>query len=107
MKTSTQALRLNKKIPPSEGEFPDEDEIKASELAFEADMELLYALLESDDRLSTSYEQIKRLNHHNAQLTISMHGLMNDKNFCIKQIKQLQKEIDRFKKMQRMNLVKP
>lgn len=107
MIANVQWEQFKKEEPPSEGTFPDEDEIKASELAFEADMELLYTLLESDERLRVSYEEIKRLNHRNAQLTISMHGLMNDKNFCIKQIKQLQREIDRFKKIQRMNLVKP
>jgi hypothetical protein len=81
------------------GAAPDDDEIKASELAMQAYLEEIEMIMESDDKLSTANERIKKLTHLNAQLTISMHGLMNDKNFCIKQIKQLQREIDRLRKV--------
>jgi len=82
---------------PYAGQAPDEDEIRASELAFEADQEVLYKLLESDDALATAHEEIKRLNHLNSQLEIQVRGLMNQSNVQIKMIKQLQKENDKLK----------
>jgi hypothetical protein len=82
---------------PYAGQAPDEDEIKASELAFEADQEVLYKLLESDDVLATAHAEIKRLNHLNSQLEIQVRGLMNQSNVQIKMIKQLQKENDKLK----------
>ena len=82
---------------PYAGVAPDEDEIKASELAFEADQEVLYKLLESDDVLATAHAEIKRLNHLNSQLEIQVRGLMNQSNVQIKMIKQLQKENDKLK----------
>jgi hypothetical protein len=82
---------------PYAGQAPDDDEIKASELAFEADQEVLYKLLESDDALATAHEEIKRLNHLNSQLEIQVRGLMNQSNVQIKMIKQLQKENDKLK----------
>ena len=82
---------------PYAGSVPDEDEIKASELAFEADQEVLYKLLESDDALATAHAEIKRLNHLNSQLEIQVRGLMNQSNVQIKMIKQLQKENDKLK----------
>ena len=82
---------------PYKGQDPDDDEIKASELAFEADQEVLYKLLESDDALATAHEEIKRLNHLNSQLEIQVRGLMNQSNVQIKMIKQLQKENDKLK----------
>ena len=82
---------------PYAGSVPDEDEIRASELAFEADQEVLYKLLESDDALATAHAEIKRLNHLNSQLEIQVRGLMNQSNVQIKMIKQLQKENDKLK----------
>lgn len=82
---------------PYAGQAPDDDEIKASELAFEADQEVLYKLLESDDVLATAHAEIKRLNHLNSQLEIQVRGLMNQSNVQIKMIKQLQKENDKLK----------
>ena len=65
---------------PYAGQAPDDEEIKASELAMQADQEAMYKLLESDDALATAHEEIKRLNHLNAQLEVRIHGLMNEKN---------------------------
>jgi len=74
---------------------PSEEEIMASELAQQADMDLMNKLLESDDALATAHEEIKRLNHLNAQLEIRLHGIMNEKNAAIKMVKQAQKRCDR------------
>jgi len=87
----------NQTPDPMAGAAPDEDEIRASELAQQADMEAMYKLLESDDALQTAHEEIQRLNHLNAQLEIRINGLMNEKNEAIKLVKKLQKENDKLK----------
>ena len=83
------------------GLAPDDEEMKATELAMQADQEAMYKLLESDDALATAHEEIKRLNLLNAQLQTRINGLMNEKNECVKMIKDLQKQIDRHRKMAR------
>ena len=107
MKTSSQALKLNKEPPPLDGEFPDEDEIKASELGMQAYMDEFNRLLESDEKLKAAFEEIKRLCFRTSQLEVRIYNVMSEKNTYVKQIKQLQREADRLKKIQRMNLVKP
>lgn len=82
---------------PSTGEGPDESELKANELALQADQDAMYKLLESDDALATAYAEIKRLNHLNAQLDVRLHGLMNERNEAVKLCKKLQKENDKLK----------
>jgi hypothetical protein len=79
------------------GAAPDEDELRANELALQADMDIMYKMLESDDALATANEEIKRLNHQNAQLEIRLHGLMNERNQAIKMVKDLQKQLDKAK----------
>jgi len=79
------------------GAAPDEDELRANELAMQADMDIMYKMLESDDALATANEEIKRLNHQNAQLEIRLHGLMNERNQAIKMVKDLQKQLDKAK----------
>jgi hypothetical protein len=76
---------------------PDEAELKANELALQADQDAMYQLLESDDALAVAYEEIKRLNYLNAQLEVRINGLMNEKNEAIKMVKALQKENDKLK----------
>lgn len=80
---------------PQAGAAPDEDEIRVAELAMQADQETMYKLLESDDALATAHEEIKRLNHLNAQLSIRINGLMNERNEAVKMVKKLQKELDK------------
>jgi len=58
-------------------------------------------MLEADDALAELYEENKRLNLLNAQLQVRMHGLMNERNEAIKMVKDLQKQIDRQRKMAR------
>lgn len=82
---------------PMDGAAPDEDEIKAAELAQEADIEAMHKLLESDDALATAHSEIKRLNHLNGQLEIRLHGLMAEKSEAVKMVKKLQKELDKLK----------
>ena len=82
---------------PYAGVAPDDDEIKATELALVADQEAMYKLLESDDALATAHGEIKRLNHLNAQLEVRLHGLMNEKNEAVKMVKQLQKDNEKLK----------
>ena len=84
-------------VDPYAGQAPDEDEIKAAELALIADQEAMYKMLEADDALATAHAEIKRLNHLNAQLEVRLHGLMNEKNEAVKMIKDLQKQLDKSK----------
>ena len=92
-------LHLEPEIKPEEkAEFgPDADELKANDLAQQADLEMLNKLLESDEPLKLAHEEIKRLNHQNGQLEVRLHGLMNERNEAVKMVKKLQKENDKLK----------
>ena len=87
--------------PPKEinqdGAAPDDEEIKASELALEKKWATIHALLESDDKIKALYDEVERLTLRNSQLEIRLNGLMNEKNEVIKMVKQLQKENERLK----------
>ena len=76
----------------AEGEFPDEDEIRASELALEANIQMMNKLLESDEPLKLAHEENKRLNLLHAQLEIRFRGLMGERNEAVKMIKPLQRQ---------------
>jgi ParB-like chromosome segregation protein Spo0J len=95
--TSSEKATLGVSPNPNDGAAPDEAEIRAAELAMQADQETMYKLLESDDALATAHEEIKRLNHLNAQLEVRLHGLMNERNEAVKLVKKLQKENDKLK----------
>ena len=82
---------------PDAGVGPDENELKANELAMQADIEMMHKLLESDEPLAVAHEEIKRLNHQNGQLEVRLHGLMNERNEAVKLVKKLQKELDKIK----------
>jgi hypothetical protein len=79
------------------GANPDDAEIRAAELALEADQEAMYKLLESDDPLKAAHEEIKRLNYQNAQLEIRITGLQNERNVAQQMVKDLQKQLDKIK----------
>jgi hypothetical protein len=79
------------------GVGPDEAELKANELALQADMDIMYKMLEADDALATAHEEIKRLNLAYAQLDVRFKGLMNERNQAVKMVKELQKQIDKSK----------
>jgi hypothetical protein len=76
---------------------PDEQELRANELAQQADLDMLNKLLESDEPLKLAHEEIKRLNLRNSQLETRLHGLMNEKNEAVKMVKSLQKQLDKTK----------
>jgi len=86
---------VDKLTSSNDGIAPDDEEMKATELAMQADQEAMYKLLESDDALATAHEEIKRLNLRNAQLETRLHGLMNERNEAIKMVKDLQKQLDK------------
>lgn len=97
--TSSNLITHDNKVASSnDGIAPDEEEMKATELAIQADQEAMYKLLESDDALATAHEEIKRLNLRNAQLETRLHGLMNERNECVKMIKSLQNQLEKLKK---------
>lgn len=95
--SSNSITQVNKDASPSDGIAPDEDELRATELAMEKDQEMMYKLLESDDALATAHEELKRLNLLNAQLETRIRGLMNEKNEAVKMVKDLQKQLDKLK----------
>jgi ParB-like chromosome segregation protein Spo0J len=80
---------------------PDEAELKANELAEQADRETFNKMLESDDKLATAYEEIKRLQFLNAQMEIRIAALMTEKNEAIKDAKRAQAQLDKIKKAQK------
>ena len=90
-------IRHKIKVAKSLEEGPEKEEMEATERAVQADMETMHKLLSADDKLTEAYEEIKRLNHLNAQLEIRLKGLMNEKNEAIKMVKELQRELEKVK----------
>lgn len=80
---------------------PDEAELKANEMAQQADLETLNKLLESDDALATAHAEIKRLNLAYAQLDIRFKGLMNEKSEAVRLLQKAQLEIKALRKAQK------
>lgn len=80
---------------------PDEDELKANEMALQADIEAMNKLLESDDALATAHAEIKRLNLAYAQLDIRFKGLMNEKSEAVRLLQKAQAEIKALRKAQK------
>ena len=83
---------------PRVGEAPDEAELRAAELAHQADVETMHKLLESDEPLKVAHEEIKKLTFLNAQLEVRINGLMAEKNEAVKMVKSLQRQLDKLKK---------
>jgi hypothetical protein len=77
---------------------PDEQELKANELAQQADLEAMNKLLESDDALSTAHAEVKRLNHLVSQLQVRISVLMREKNAAIDMVKEYQAKEKKAKK---------
>lgn len=80
---------------------PDEAELKANEMAQQADLEALNKLLEADDALATAHAEIKRLNLAYAQLDIRFKGLMNEKSEAVRLLQKAQSEIKALRKAQK------
>ena len=101
-----QAAAIDKPIAPerprlTEDYGPDEIELKAMELREQSDREAFHKLLESNEALATAYEEIKRLNHLNAQMQVRINVLMTQKTEAIKLLKSTQAENDKLKKAQK------
>lgn len=77
---------------------PEEAELKANELAQQADHELLNKMLEADDALATAHAENKRLNHLVAQLQVRISVLMREKNSAIDMVKEYQAKEKKAKK---------
>jgi ParB-like chromosome segregation protein Spo0J len=77
---------------------PDEQELKANELAQQADLETMNKLLESDDALATAHAEVKRLNHLVSQLQVRISVLMREKNAAIDMVKEYQAKEKKAKK---------
>ena len=77
---------------------PDEQELKANELAQQADLDALNKLLESDDALATAHAEVTRLNHLVAQLQVRISVLMREKNSAIDMVKEYQAKEKKAKK---------
>jgi hypothetical protein len=77
---------------------PDEQELKANELAQQADLEALNKLLESNDALATAHAEVKRLNHLVSQLQVRISVLMREKNSAIDMVKEYQAKEKKAKK---------
>lgn len=77
---------------------PDEQELKANELAQQADLEAMNKLLESDDALATAHAEVKRLNHLVSQLQVRISVLMREKNTAIDMVKEYQAKEKKAKK---------
>ena len=98
VENSNQITIQDSQTPNPNGNYgPDEDEIKASEMALEANNKAVLELLEADDKLADTFEELKKANLLIAQLTLRIHGLMNEKNEAIKMVKKLQAENDKLK----------
>ena len=72
---------------------PNEAELKAMELAEQADRDLLNKMLESDDAMALLHAEVTRLNFLNAQKEIRIAALMNEKNAAVDQIRSLERQL--------------
>ena len=84
-----------------DGNAPSDDELKANELAMQADLEALNKLLEADEPLKVAHEEIKRLNYLLAQQEVRLASIMREKSECIKLCKKQQAQLDKFYKAQK------
>lgn len=72
---------------------PSAEEMEAHRLMEEADRKLVEDMLESDDVVKTLHEQVKSLNHINANLQTRINVLMREKNTAVDMVKDLQKQL--------------
>lgn len=81
-----------------DGNAPDDEELRANELAMEADRKLLNDMLDADEPMKLLHEEVTRLNYLVAQKDIRIASLMNEKNTAVKMVKDLQRQVDKFNK---------
>jgi ParB-like chromosome segregation protein Spo0J len=97
------AITAPKEPKPSilEGNAPSDEELKANDLAMQADLEVLNKLLEADEPLKVAHAEIKRLNFLLAQQEVRLASIMREKSECIKLCKKQQTQLDKFYKSQK------
>ena len=83
-------------VPEDDG--PSDEEIRAAEMQERADQEAFNKLLLADDKLTTAYAEIKRLNAVNSALESRLQGYMNKDVEQVRMIKSLQRRLDQAKK---------
>jgi len=81
-----------------DGNAPTDEELRANEMAMQADQELLNKLLDSDEPLKVAHEELTKLNFLNSQLKVRIDSLMSEKNEAITLCKKLQKQLDKASK---------
>lgn len=91
------ARKASEPVDEIPGAGPDEQELKASDLATQKDYEALQKLLDSDNVLQAAWDEVTRLNKVIADHDLRFNGLMNERNELIKDVKRLQAENDRLK----------
>lgn len=89
---------------PPEDSGPDEDEIRAAELAEQANRDALYKILNEDEPLKEAFAEIERLNKFIAHMEIRFMGLMNEKNVAVKMVKDLQSQLKRISGSQKATI---
>lgn len=85
--------------PEPQDEGPSAEELAANAAAEAADRELMHTLLNTDAPLAALAAENKRLNAEVAQLKQRIHGLMNEKNEAISQVKSRDRQIAKLKKL--------
>lgn len=86
---------------------PDENELRANEMAHQADLAKLQKLLDGNPELAKAYEECRRLNLIQARLQVRISALMTEKNEAIKQAKRAQAQIDRQRKLNKLAVATP
>jgi ParB-like chromosome segregation protein Spo0J len=81
-----------------DGNVPDDEELRANELAMEADRKLLNEMLDADEPMKLLHDEVTRLNYLVAQQDIRISSLMSEKNTAVKMVKDLQRQVDKFHK---------
>lgn len=81
-----------------DGNTPSDEELRANEMAMQADQELLNKLLDSNEPLKVAHEELTKLNFLNSQLKVRIDSLMSEKNEAITLCKKLQKQLDKASK---------
>lgn len=85
--------------PEPQDDGPSAEELAANAASVAADRELMHTLLNTDAPLAALAAENKRLNAEVAQLKQRIHGLMDEKNVAISQVKLRDRQIAKLKKL--------
>lgn len=81
---------------------PDENELRASELAQQANIERFQKMLDENPAIAEAYEECTRMNLIQARLEVRIAALMTEKNEAVKQAKRVQTQIYRQRKLNKL-----